>query len=854
MSKSPRNYGADQITTLPFLEAIRQRPGMYIGNNTEFGLRHILMEIVDNAVDECMAGYASQIDIVIEKDGTVSVSDNGRGIPVLIASEETESALTMALTQPHTGGKFAKGDESAYSSSGGLHGIGAKATNAFSEILIAEIHRHGLVFRQVFKNGGIPDTPVEIYDPTGKKKIAEIGPKTTVKLDSKDIAVQIRSNGVDIPFKADPSLHTGTTIRFRPNRVWFSPEMEWPNPEQNVPWDIAKLETRFAQVAYLYPGVKLTLLDQHADKPERKDFYSEKGLVDYLIDLNTGLDALHKPILYDITKEVVTDGQPSNARIQVAMQYAGDETNIYSFVNAIPTYQGGTHEAGYKAGLTKAIKTFATQKKLLKGEEDVRGDDLLLGLTAVISITMTGTPQFQSQTKEALTSPEIQGAVLSATYEALSGFFNKNGNAQIAAIILNQAKAAARGREAATQARKLVIGKSALGGASEDVLGKLSDIQRRGGEPLVALSHTALFLVEGDSAGGCLTGETLIPLANGENRSMKDLTEDWQKGITHFGYASNDQGELQIVTLREPHITKTAQSLVEVRLENGKKVRCTPDHPFRIHNGEYLPASKLNPGDELMSMTPRIEKVKSVRSFEANQPVYDLEVEHYHNFAVTAGVIVHNSCKQARNSRMHAILPLRGKVLNVAKRSRIDEALKNREVRAIVAAIGGGIGDDFTTETMRFGHVVILTDADTDGLHIATLLMTFFWELMRPLVKEGRLWVAVPPLYQVRKLKGGESRYVYRAAALSDTIQDMGGSDAVTVQRYKGLGEMNPEQLRDTIFRVESNPDQPYSADHFLTVQVEDPHVTNRMIQLLMSEEVGPRREWLMNANWNTEA
>jgi DNA gyrase subunit B len=717
-------YSADQIIELEFLEAVRRRPGMYIGNNNLHGLHHILLEVLDNSVDECMAGYASTIQVTINKDGMVEVTDDGRGIPIDFKPESRMSALTQVLVKPHAGGKFG-GDDSAYSSSGGLHGIGLKCTNAFSSFLEVEVRRHGLIFRQRFENGGIPATEVEIFDANGKK-VGIIDSNTElVTAGKKEICQAIKLQGKKWDIKADPEMHSGTTLRFRPNRLWFAREMEWHDPDNNVPWDDDRLDNRFRQIAHLYPGVRIEFTDNREAKPETKIYFSKNGLIDYLAFLNEGLDPLHKPIVFKDSTEIDAEGVKASVETEVALQYAGEETQIYSFVNAIPTQMGGTHVTAFKAGLTKAVKQFASSKKLLKGDEDVRGDDALLGLTAIVKITMTSTPQFLSQTKESLTSPEIHGPVFSATYGYIVDFLDKN--IPIGKVIVNQAVAAARGREAATQARKLVIKKSAMD-AGEFVLGKLADIQRRGGNPVVPLEFTAIYMVEGDSAGG--------------------------------------------------------------------------------------------------------------------------------------------SCKQGRDSRYHAILPLRGKIPNVEKMN-INEILKNKEIASIIAAVGTGVGADCDMATMRYGRVSVLVDADVDGSHIATLLATLFWRTMRPIIEQGRFFVARPPLYLVRNPKLHKEQYAYSEEERAD-IEKEWKNDNLNIQRYKGLGEMNPEQLRETVFVLpegmggKGKKKRERTVDeHQLTLVdfsqrdlrmvIDDVHTTRSLIERLMGSEVGPRKEWLMNVDWNEE-
>jgi DNA gyrase subunit B len=671
---------------------------MYIGNNGLYGLHHILMEPIDNAVDEILNGHGDTIKISLHGDGSVSVQDNARGIPVEYKPDVKMSALTEVLTVLHAGGKFREaGQQDAYlSGSGGLHGIGVKATNAFSRWLQVEIRRNGVIYRQRFENGGKPATPVQIIQPGNDQVIGEINAETELVIDRKTgLLAGLKAKGKKVAVRAEAGLGTGTHLQFRPHRSWFDPELEWPQPEKHVPWDFNRLATRLEQIAHLHPGVRIELEDERGAKKDHKkrSFYSQRGLLDYIATLNEGLSPMHKPIQF---KGSNADG---SITLEVVMQYAGDETSIYSFVNSIPTPLGGTAVSGFQAGLTKAVNQFGAEKKLLK-DGNARGDDLLLGLTAIVNVTMAKTPQFSSQTKEALTSAEVQGVAISVTYENLLAYLSKN--VATGKVIINQALAAKRGREAAKAARQLIIRKSAL--EVSELPGKLADVAR--GMPT---EQTMLFIVEGDSAGG--------------------------------------------------------------------------------------------------------------------------------------------SCKQGRDRRHHAILPMRGKILNTERLPAV-KVLNNTEVKSIVAAIGAGIGADFKVEDMRYGGVAILTDADVDGAHIRTLLHTLFWRHMKPLVLAGKLYVAVAPLYQLRK--GKETRYAYSDEE-RDQILKRWGKDGVTTQRYKGLGEMNPEQLRETVFSLNKKEGaNPVLNEHMLQVVVEDPNQAGHLLTLLMSSDVAPRKRWLLN-KWSGE-
>jgi DNA gyrase subunit B len=721
-------YSAGHIVELEFLEAVRRRPGMYIGNNAAHGLHHLLLEVLDNAVDEAMAGHATRIRVTIAPDGAVTIDDDGRGIPVEWQGEAGMSALTQVLVRPHAGAKFG-GDGAAYSTSGGLHGIGLKCTNAFAEFLEVSVRRHGLVFRQRFVEGGVPETPVEIVDATGRA-VGVVDERTTWLTDRGGLATHLRVGRRKVAVEADKALGSGTTVRFRPRRAWFSREMDWPTPEAHVPWDAERLDDRFRQIAHLYPGVRIEYTDLRGDRSREATYHSERGLEDYIAYLTEDLEPLHAPVVFSDRAAVPsTDGCGGEAevRTEVALQYAGEDTQIYSFVNGIPTPLGGTHVSAFRAGLSRALRQFATSRRLLKDGDDLRSDDTLLGLTAVISLSMSCTPQFLSQTKESLNSPEVYGPVLSATYNHLTAYLDKARNAPVGRLLVHQALAAARGREAAAQARRLVIKRSAMD-AGEYVLGKLADVQRRGGQPVAPLEHTTIYLVEGDSAGG--------------------------------------------------------------------------------------------------------------------------------------------SCKQGRDSRYHAILPLRGKIPNVEKGS-LNALLKNKEIAAIVAALGTGVGADIDVGKLRYGRVSILCDADVDGAHIATLLITLFWRLMRPIIEAGRLYIAQPPLYLVRNRRTKAVRYAYNEEERRRIEAAWGGAEAVDVQRYKGLGEMNPEQLRETVFALPDGLDRANGdgkakgrgaarqvrvediVDKDVRVVIEDVKRTRSLVEKLMGSTVAPRREWLLETDWS---
>jgi DNA gyrase subunit B len=651
-------YTEKDIKVLDYPENIQRRPGMYVGGRGMTALHHLAIEVTDNAVDEALMGHCEHIDVTIHADGSIEITDDGRGIPVGIHPEKEKPTMELAFTTLHSGGKF---DESSYSTSGGLHGVGIKATNALSEWLVVTVRRNGVLYRQRHERG-LPETSVEILDPHSKDVIGEVG---------------VRGQVTAVREHKDSSIGTGTTVAFKPNREFLD----------EIDFDFATLARRLQMVAFLVPGLTTRIVDERGQGREREYCY-EGGLVEYVEHLNRDRKVIHEPIILEGTTE---DG----AQVEVVFQWHdGDYPEIVSFVNTIPTPDGGGHVSGMMAGLTKAINVFADEHRrgLLKKGDKIIGRDTRAGLTTVLNVRMHD-PQFTSQTKTQLGSDQIQGQVHSIIYEGLLNHLEKK--ISLGRKIVKRCLAASRARRAAAKARKLVMRKSAL--EVDELPGKLADVAK--GTPT---EETTLYIVEGDSAGG--------------------------------------------------------------------------------------------------------------------------------------------SCKQARDRRYHAILPLRGKILNV-ERKRLDRSLSNKEIKAVVAALGAGVGSDFSVEDMRYGRVAILVDADVDGDHIKTLLYTLFWRLMRPMVEEGRLYVAQAPLYLLHK--GSESRYAYSEAERQRIIDKWGGTRGLTTQRYKGLGEMNPEQLRKTVFTVDDE-ENPALNDHMIQVKASDIHAANAAFELWMGSGARKRRERLM--------
>jgi len=667
MATAQQTYDASQIKELGFPEAIQKRPGMYIGGRSN--LHHLLAEVIDNSIDEAMAGHCTRIDVTINKDGSARVDDDGRGVPVDIHPESKKSALEMAFTRLHTGGKF---DTDSYSTSGGLHGVGVKATNALSEWLVVTVRRNGVLYRQRYEHGYVK-TPVQILAPKTEKVIGEVGK---------------RGSAAAIKKHADRKLGTGTTVEFMPSSKYL----------EVTKFDFAAIAHRLQVAAFLIPGLTLTLTDYRDKETRTREYRYEGGLIAYVNHLNDGRRVIHKnPIR-------VSGATESGARVDLVLQYHdADDEELLSFVNTIPTSDGGTHVSGFRAALTKAINVFGQEKKQITGQDSVTGRDTTAGLTAALSILMSE-PEFTSQTKTQLGNREMNGQVMSLVYEGLLEQFRKD--VSLGRRIVDRCLAAARAREAAAKARSLVMRKSVLDVVDTGLPGKLADVAKG-----ADTARTILYIVEGDSAGG--------------------------------------------------------------------------------------------------------------------------------------------SCKQARNNRYHAILPLRGKILNT-ERARLNRALSNNEVKSIVSAVGAGVARDFRVEDMRYGGVAIFVDADVDGLHIMTLLLTLFWRLMRPMIDEGRLYVAKAPLYQITDGRR-RTRYAYSDWE-RDQIMNQWGRNGVTIQRYKGLGEMNPSQLKETVFDVPEvdGAKTPFANRNLYRVTVEDAHRANQMVDLWMGSRVGPRKSRLMKV-WDAE-
>lgn len=616
------NYGASQIQVLEGLEPVRKRPGMYIGSTSSRGLHHLVYEVVDNSIDEALAGRCDQIKVSIKADNEIEISDNGIGIPVELHPKTGKSTLETVLTVLHAGGKF---DDDVYKVSGGLHGVGVSVVNALSDELVATVKRDGKIYQQRFERG-VPMTELEVIGET------------------------------DI---------TGTTICFKPDPTIFD----------EVVFKYETLEYRLRELAFLNKQITIEFEDLRTGKSHT--FHYEGGIKEFVQYLNRKKTAIHQDIVY-------FEGGREGSEVELAIQYTDSYSeNIYAFANNINTTEGGTHLSGMRAALTRVINDYSRKAGLLKEkEENLQGDDIREGITAVLSVKLSD-PQFEGQTKTKLGNSEMRGIVDSIITENMTSFLEENP--RTAKIIVDKALKAARAREAARKARELTRRKNAL--ESLALPGKLSDCSEKDPE------KCEIFLVEGDSAGG--------------------------------------------------------------------------------------------------------------------------------------------SAKLGRDRRIQAILPLKGKIMNVEK-ARIDRILNSDEIRSMITAFGSGIGEDFNPDKLRYGKIVIMTDADVDGAHIRTLLLTFFYRYMRELIDNGNIYIAQPPLYRVKK--GNRELYAYDDSELEGVLEQV-GNRGYSLTRYKGLGEMDPEQLWETTMNPETR--------HMLQVSIEDVQQVDDVFVTLMGDKVQPRREFI---------
>ncbi|MFJ7978071.1 DNA topoisomerase (ATP-hydrolyzing) subunit B [Peribacillus sp. JNUCC 23] len=618
-------YDENQIQVLEGLEAVRKRPGMYIGSTSGKGLHHLVWEIVDNSIDEALAGFCDQIQVIIEEDNSITVIDNGRGIPVGIQEKMGRPAVEVILTVLHAGGKFGGG---GYKVSGGLHGVGASVVNALSSTLEVYVHREGNVHYQKFMRG----------------------------VSQGDLVV------------IDETDHTGTTIHFKPDSEIFTETLEY---------DFDTLATRIRELAFLNKGILISIEDKRGEG-KKSEYHYEGGIKSYVEHLNRSKEVIHE-------EPIFMEGEKDGISVEIAMQYNESYiSNLFTFANNIHTYEGGTHESGFKTGLTRVINDYARKNGLIKeADANLSGDDVREGLTAIVSIKHPD-PQFEGQTKTKLGNSEVRAVTDSILSERLDSFLYENPS--IARKIVDKGLMAARARMAAKKARELTRRKSALEVSS--LPGKLADCSSK--DP----SISELYIVEGNSAGG--------------------------------------------------------------------------------------------------------------------------------------------SAKQGRDRHFQAILPLRGKILNVEK-ARLDRILNNVEIGTIITALGTGVGEEFDIAKARYHKIVIMTDADVDGAHIRTLMLTFFYRYMRKILEHGYIYIAQPPLFKIQQ--GKRVEYAYNDRQLTEIMANLPSSPKPSLQRYKGLGEMNPEQLWETTMNPEART--------LLQVSLSDAIEADETFEMLMGDKVEPRRNFI---------
>ncbi len=623
--KQGQSYDENQIQVLEGLEAVRKRPGMYIGSTSGRGLHHLVWEIVDNSIDEALAGYCNEIEVIIEEDNSITVTDNGRGIPVGIHEKMGRPAVEVIMTVLHAGGKFGGG---GYKVSGGLHGVGASVVNALSTELEVHVHRDGNIYYQKFEKG-VPSFDLKVIGETDK---------------------------------------TGTIIHFTPDPEIFTETTEY---------DYDTLANRIRELAFLNRGIQISIEDKRGEG-KRRDYHYEGGIKSYVEHLNRSKEVIHEEPIY-------IEGEKDDITVEIALQYNdGFASNLYSFANNIHTHEGGTHESGFKTALTRVINDYARKNNVFKeSDANLSGEDVREGLTAIISIKHPD-PQFEGQTKTKLGNSEARTITDSLFSEHLETFLLENP--VVARKVVEKGLMAARARLAAKKARELTRRKSALEISS--LPGKLADCSSK--DP----SISEIYVVEGDSAGG--------------------------------------------------------------------------------------------------------------------------------------------SAKQGRDRHFQAILPLRGKIINVEK-ARLDKILSNNEVRAIITALGTGIGEDFNLAKARYHKIVIMTDADVDGAHIRTLLLTFFYRYMRNIIEAGYIYIAQPPLYKIQQ--GKKIEYAYNDKELDRILAEISPTPKPGIQRYKGLGEMNPEQLWETTMDPESRT--------LLQVSLQDAIEADETFDILMGDKVEPRRNFI---------
>ena len=750
-----------------------------------------------NSLDEAMAGHCKHIQIYLLPDNKIRTVDDGRGIPVDKHPQTGKSALETVMTTLHAGAKFGG---KAYQIAGGLHGVGVSVVCALSKYMKAEVCRGSERYVQEYSKGK---------------------PKTKVR-------------------KLGACKRRGTTITFEPDATIF----------EEVKFDIKKILNHIRQQAYLTPGIKITVYDQRNSSDSLVyNFYFEGGLRSYVKYLVGVAETRNNNIFY-------VKNEKEGTLVEVALQYAQEmEALEQSFANNIFTGEGGSHLTGFRTALTRVLNDYARKNGYLKEkEENFTGNDVREGLVGVVSVKIKE-PQFEGQTKAKLGNPEVKSAVEQVLSEGLTDFLERNP--QDARAIIENSLISAKARRAAKAARNTVLRKGVLNGLS--LPGKLADCSSSKPE------ESEIYIVEGDSAGGCFSGDTKVALIDGRNLSFKQLIKEEKENKKNYCYTVKKDEIIGVGLIENVRRTKKNTEVIKVILDNDEEIICTPDHKFMLRNGFYKEAQNLFSQDSLMplyrkisqigksiTISPRFfngnerklkdavlnynHKVKKIVKISKKMDVYDLEVEGTHNFALASGVFVHNSCKMARDRRFQAILPLKGKILNV-ERARLDRILTSEEIKALIIALGAAISQDFDIEKLRYHRIILMSDADVDGAHIRTLLLTLFFRYFREIIEKGYLYIAQPPLYKIQFGKNIE--YAYTDADKEEILSSFKKEKAVNIniQRYKGLGEMNPDELWNTTMDPKNRI--------LLKVEIEDAKEADHIFDVLMGKEVLPRKKFI---------
>ncbi len=778
MSKDIK-YTSEQIIVLEGLQPVRKRPAMYIGSTDDKGLHHCITEIIDNSIDEALAGYAKNIWVIIHPDNSVTVSDDGRGFPIDIMPKYKKPAVEVILTTLHSGGKF---EGQAYKISGGLHGVGAACVNALSSQFQIEVRRDNKIHFMEFSQG-----------------------KVVTKL------TRIDSSKIDGLEKIIPKSVDGTSVTFRPDPEIF---------KEYIIFDKKIILRSLKDRAYLTSKIYFHFYDQRDNS--QRHLYFEGGIVSLIKNLNKTKKVLHDPIY--LKGQSPKDG----IEIEVALQYNDSlKENTPSYVNIINTVEGGTHLSGFKAALTRSIKDYAVKNELIKAKDDkITGEDTRQGLTAVISLKIPSRElQFEGQTKSKLGNSEVYPIVSKIVKDELDTYLGENPN--VAKIVVGKTLLAIRIRKAAKAAKDAIMRKGSFD--SLGLPGKLADCQSK--DP----AKSEIFIVEGDSAGGCFSGDTKVALTDGRNLNFKQLVKEAKDGKQNYCYSVNKQGSVCISPIKNPRKTKTNTSVIKITLDNGQNIICTPNHRFMLRNGTYSQAKNLTSDNSLMPFRKQLSRLgKKITVLNKKIDVYDIEVPKYHNFALSSGVFVHNSAKQGRDRKYQAILPLWGKAINTED-MRLDKIVNSSKLKDFIIALGMGIGDTADPAKLRYHRIIIMSDADVDGAHISTLLLTFLYRHLPTTIKGGHVYIAMPPLFKIKQ--GKLTKYVYTEEDKEAYVKSLDPTKKIDLQRYKGLGEMNPQQLWDTTMNPQTRL--------LKQITIKDGVKADETFRTLMGSEVPPRRKFI---------